>query len=485
MRRRLLTSYLALTVIVLITLEVPLALSYRARERAQVSTTLQRDAFVIANYSEETLEGDAHAPIQQHLESYTQQTGAHAVVVDAKGNVVANSSPIVTSPEAITRRPEVQAALAGHTTTGVRADDDESVMFAAVPVSTSGHVIGAVRVAYPTTQVDARVRRYWLVLLAGGLACLAAAAIVGWLLARWVTRPLVPLRRAAARLGQGDLHARAGEHPGPPEIQELCRTFDEMAAELEGLVGAQEAFVADASHQLRTPLTGLQLRLENLEGEIADPEAREDLAGAVRETRRLSRLVDGLLTLARADRQGGAGDRQSMELAAVADERIDMWRPVAEESGIELVGTESPLEVRGSVDRVAQIMDNLLANAVDASPSGSRIWVDVRRSDNHRRVELHVIDEGPGLDSEQRRHAFDRFWRGDRDGARTADGAASTVPANGDGPPGRGPLGGSGLGLAIVARLAAADGGESELREAPSGGVDAVVSYPSTDGADG
>ena len=464
MRRRLLTSYLALTVVVLLALEIPLALAYRTSERDRVSTGLQRDAFVIANFAEETLEGDDHAPVQRYVRAYAQRTGARAVVVDARGRVVADSTPLPGGLTAVDTSSGIRAGLQGSTTSGSRAggDADQSVLYAAVPVSTSGRVIGAVEVSYPADRVDDRVHRYWAVLFVGGLACLVAAAVVGVFLSRWVTRPLVPLRRAAARLGQGDLDARVDVEAGPPEIRELSRTFDDMAARLEDLVSAQDHFVADASHQLRTPLTGLRLRLENLEAEVSGPEARDDLAGALRETKRMSRLVDGLLTLARADRGTDAGTRELVELGPAIDERLDAWRPVADERDIRLVHEGSSAAVACGPDRLSQILDNLLANAIDASLGGGEIHVRVARSIDGSRVELHVVDHGRGLDPEQRLHAFDRFWRSETGGA----------------PDGVTRLGGSGLGLAIVRRLATADGAATELCDAPGGGVDAVVAYP-------
>jgi signal transduction histidine kinase len=465
-RRRLLSSYLALTLVVLIILEVPLALSYGSRERNQVTTGLERDAYQIANYSEETLEGDAHADIAAFVRSYARRTGGQAVVVDAHGRVVGDSrAPVAGS--SVAHRPELAAALAGHTTTGSRAGSsfDDAIMYAATPVYNGSKVVGAVRVTYGADKVDDRIHRYWLLLGLTGLLCLAVAAAIGVLLSRWVTQPLTPMREAAIRLGQGDLGARVGPAPGPPEVRDVAEAFDEMASRLEDLVDAQEAFVADASHQLRTPLTALRLRLENLETEVADGEALDDLAGARRETQRMSRLIDGLLTLARADRGPDHSARQTIGAATATAERLEIWRPTAEEFEVRLEGEPSDLQLQATPDRLSQVLDNLLANATDASPPGSRLRVSARPSPDGRWVELHVIDQGPGLDPEQRRRAFDRFWRGDGTGSGTS----------------RASLGGSGLGLAIVRRLVAADGGHVELREAPEGGIDAVVSYPAAE----
>jgi len=455
-RRRLITSYLALTLVVLVVLEVPLALTYRSRERQQLATAAERDAYQVGNYAEDTLEGDARADLAGYVRSFARSTHDRVEVYDRAGRLVAAAGASPPAPVLVTD----------------------------IPVVTSGKTVGRVRLVYGADRVDDRIHSYWLLLALVGLGCLAAAALVGVFLSRWVTQPLGPMRAAARRLGHGDLSARVGPAGGPPELQEMAETFDDMAARLEELVGAQEAFVADASHQLRTPLTALRLRLENLEAEVAETasdapassasasaaELADDLAGARQETQRLSRLVDGLLTLARADRGEDGEARRRLAVDEVTAERVEAWRPIAEEYQLELVSEPSGLAITASPDRLAQVLDNLLANATEASPAHGRIrlWADHRPEGAW--VEVHVTDQGPGLTPEQRARAFDRFWRAP--GATRADSARGASGVNGE------TLGGSGLGLAIVARLVAADGGAAELRPTPGHGVDAVVRYP-------
>jgi signal transduction histidine kinase len=289
--------------------------------------------------------------------------------------------------------------------------------------------------------VDARITRYWLILgLIGGVV-LVGAALVGLGAARFVTRPLERLEEAAAAVGDGKLEARADVGGGPPEVRSLAAVFNATVAKLERLVHSQDEFVADASHELRTPLTALRLRLENLP-EGADRDA------ALRETLRLSGLVDSLLALARADSASEGTER--VDAAAIVRDRVDAWVAVAAEQEVVLrADVEDSLTVRSLSGRLTQVLDNLVTNALAVSPPGTTITIVGRRSANL--VELHVIDQGPGLTAEQRERAFDRFWR-------TGSGA-----------------GGSGLGLAIVRRLVAADDGEVELREASAGGIDAVV----------
>jgi two-component system, OmpR family, sensor kinase len=225
-----------------------------------------------------------------------------------------------------------------------------------------------------------------------------------------------------------------------------------MADRVHQLVDAQRRFVADASHQLRTPLTALRLRLENLAASPDPPDVTQ-LEAAEAETQRLARLVDGLLVLSRAQDQRGS--REPVDVIAVAEDRRDAWAPLAEEGGISPIveppaGPANALAVPGHLE---QILDNLLSNAVEASPAGTEVAIVVEgpTAAGDPVVVVHVRDQGPGMTPNEREHAFDRFWQGqDR-------------------------VGGSGLGLAIVQQLAESSGGNVELAEGDGGGLDAAV----------
>jgi signal transduction histidine kinase len=254
---------------------------------------------------------------------------------------------------------------------------------------------------------------------------------------------------ATERIAGGDLGARVGPQTST-ELHNLGTSFDAMAARLEHLVEAQRGFAADASHQLRTPLTAMRVRLDQTAELVhTDPEAAVVNIDAVREeTDRMQRLVDGLLTLARAD--GAAVDLVRVDAASVVRERADTWRALAEERGVD-VTTSAPdhawaVALPGGLE---QIVDNYVDNALEVAPAGSAIDLEVAvRSDA---VEVCVCDRGPGLSEHDRARVFDRFWRG---------GTAR---------------GGSGLGLAIVASLAAASGASVAFDERPGGGTVARI----------
>ncbi|OWY62605.1 hypothetical protein B7486_57530, partial [cyanobacterium TDX16] len=266
MTRRILLAYLSLTLVVLVVLEVPLGIAYQRDQLDELTSDVERDAVALASFSEDVLEGTDDRDLQQVADGYAQETGGRVVIVDDQGDAIADSDPPGDGPRSFSTRPEIAQALDGEVATGTRRSNtlDAELVYVAVPVASGGEVHGAVRITFPADEVQERILQNWLSLGLIALVTLAAATAVGVLVARWVVRPVHQLEQAATRLGRGDLTVRAPIGGGPPEVQSLALAFNETATRLEDLVTAQEAFVADASHQLRTPLTALQLRLENL-----------------------------------------------------------------------------------------------------------------------------------------------------------------------------------------------------------------------------
>lgn len=417
MSRRLLVSYLSLAVVALVLLEVPLGVSYARSQRSELLTRLEHDATYVGSFAQDALQGATNGQLRSFAQNYAEEADAQIVIVDLHGLVLADPSGHL--PKSLSVRPEIARALSGHASSGASG----SSLYAAAPVVVKGTVHGAVRVTAPVADVNTRIQSYLLRLLAIAAGVLGLVALVGWLLSRSVVRPLHAVEEAAERAGRGDLAARAPEGEGPPEVRALARSFNDMVRRLEQLLHAQEEFVADASHQLRTPLTALRLRLEN-----------GDQEGALTEAERLSRLVDGLLALSRAE----VSAAEHVDLGLAVAERLDAWEPIASRRGVRLEAN-----VRGSAiaapDRLSQVLDNLLANAIAVAPTGTAVSVSGTPE------ALHVRDRGPGMSDEDRLRAFDRFW------------------SKGSG---------SGLGLPIARRLLAADGATLELQAGEDGGLD-------------
>lgn len=453
MTRRLIASYLAVAFVVLLLLEVPLAVFYAQRELERFSSAVERDASVIATIYEDDLEAGI-APDPDPARIYEQRTGARVVVVDLRGISLIDTEQA--TPRDFSTRPEIATALTGERSVGTRRSEtlDTELLYVAIPVASSGEVHGALRLTLDTSHIDAHVHRFWWGLAAIGLVVMAAMCLVGWLIARSVTLPLRRLNETARRFGSGDLTVGDKAVGGPPELRELSTTMTTMAERLAALIDEQRAFVADASHQLRTPLTGLRLRLENLQAGLDEADA-EQVDAAIDEIDRLSALVNDLLQLARADRHAAPAVHDLSRLAA---ERVDTWSAVADAAGIALVlvtdgSTRSVSSVPGAIE---QIIDNLLDNALAVSTPGSTIDVVLDGgadggTDGHRLV---VRDHGPGLSDADKERATRRFWRGD-----------TSRP-------------GSGLGLAIAASLARASGGDLTLGDTSGGGLAVTVDFP-------
>ena len=198
-------------------------------------------------------------------------------------------------------RPEIRAALAGRRDQRERTSQTlgQALLATTVPILGDGRPVGAVRITQSVDAVDRAVRRSWLGLALIGLVVLGVGLLAGSLIAGQITRPLRRLDAAARRVAEGDLTARV-EIEGSSEQRSLGHTFNLMTERLQRLVDAQRLFVADASHQLRTPLTGLRLRMESVQGSRLDAQAQEDVRAALEEFDRLAEMIAELLELSRA-----------------------------------------------------------------------------------------------------------------------------------------------------------------------------------------
>lgn len=455
MTRRLLAGYLTITVVVLLLLELPLAIFFSQRELERFTSGVEHDASVIASIYEDDLQTGATLDPQPAL-LYTERTGARVVIVDAAGiSLIDTERPV---PRDLSTRPEIADAIAGRRASGTRSSSTlgTDFVYVAIPVMSGGVVHGAMRVTINTDRVDASVHRFWWGLVVVGVGVLALMAVVGWMIARSVTRPLRQLERTASRFSEGDLTVGDTVSEGPPELRALSATMSTMAERLTALLDEQREFVADASHQLRTPLTALRLRLENLQARLPEAEG-DELESAIEETTRLATLVGDLLQLARAD-QGQPPT--VIDLAQLAAQRVDTWSALAEvaEVTLQLQGAEAPMWASAVPGAVEQIIDNTLDNALNVSPEGSQIVVRLGTDGDRRTVVIE--DHGPGLSDDDKERATRRFWR------KTA-----TTP-------------GTGLGLAIAASLAHASSGTLSLADTPGGGLSVVVTLPSAHGRD-
>ncbi|MFH0750485.1 MAG: ATP-binding protein [Chloroflexota bacterium] len=301
-----------------------------------------------------------------------------------------------------------------------------------------GHLAGdpmgqAMAVATQAAFDDAMQRA----LIAATVIAVVSAAVVSLAVAARIAGPIGALAAAARRIAGGH-YAERVPVPAPDELGELATSFNDMARSLETTERRRLQLVGDVAHELRTPLTTLDGYLEGLEDGVIAPS--DETWGLLRaETGRLTRLVNDLSELWRAEARQLPLRIETVDATALAGEVVDRFRPLAAPRGIAFDLRAGPAVARGDRDRIAQVLANYLSNALRHAPDGSVVAVATSAADGH--VTLSVADQGPGLAPDQLEAVFERFYRVDAARSRSS--------------------GGSGIGLAIVRALAGAMGGRA------------------------
>jgi signal transduction histidine kinase len=442
-------------VLAIVALEVPLASSTADRVEAEVGSQARGQADVVAASAADLLARGEEDQLQALAETSARNVRGRVIIVDRNGRLIADSEGAEIGRD-YANRPEIQAALRGAAYQGERQSEtlDESILATAVPVIRNGRPAGAVRVTQSFEAVERAVRRSWVGLALIGLLVLGLGLLAGGFVAGGITRPVRRLDDAARRVAEGDLSTRPRVE-GSSEQQSLARTFNEMTERLERLVTSQREFVADASHQLRTPLTGLRLRIESAQAETREPAARRELDAALDELDRMAQMVGELLELSRAGERDDAGER--VDLGDAADRAARRWAKTAADRGQRVVAETNDAGAAWMAKPDAdRILDALVENALHYSPHGTTVTVEAARG------RVAVSDEGPGVEHGEEEAVFERFHRG----------SAGR----------RGPSG-TGLGLPIARELARRWGGDVVLRRRDEGGTVAELTLPSLDRA--
>ncbi len=335
------------------------------------------------------------------------------------------------------------------------------VLAQGAPLTLNGQLIGTLLNVRPADAVldaqgQAFLRRVQGSLLWAALVAAALSLVLGVLVSRLLTAPLAGLTRAAQAIAGGDLSQRV-EVRGEDEIAALGEAFNDMAASLAEAETLRKNLVADVSHELRTPLSIIQGNLQAIFDGVY-PLEMSQVAGLYDETRLLTRLVDDLHDLALADAGQLRLEWKPVDLADLAMAAVGQFGPAAEAAGVTLLlqkGADA-LEVRGDADRLAQVLRNLLGNALRHTQEGGKVTVSVAQDAGQ--AQLQVTDTGTGIAPEDLPHVFDRFYRADKSSSRRG--------------------GGAGLGLAIARQLVVAHGGQISVASRVGEGTTFTVLLP-------
>ena len=430
---------------VAVALSIPMVSMVAANERAAIVAELQVEALSTASM----LSSQPYAKWTDTVAAAPSRADERVVVVDSRGILVADSGG--NELDRAFDRPEITRALQGFMSSDVRFSRTlgTELRYVAAPVIKGEHIVAAVRYSLPESAVLQAVQRTVGSLGLFVFAVTVAAAILAWLLALTIAAPVRRLAAVAAEL-PSDLNLRADEGRGPLEVREMAGAINATAERLQGLIERTERVAADASHHLRTPLTGLRLRLEAIEDLAADPDTAEQAHRALDEVDRLTRRIEQVLSLARTDAR--SAPRQVVDASAAVQQRLTAFAPLAHDRGVRIEPhVAEDLRAIAEVGTVPRVLDELVANALQYA----RAVVRVSLSGDGDHIRLIVEDDGPGVDEVELDTIFERFVRG-----------SSATP------------GGTGLGLAMVRESARACDGDAVAGASALGGLRIEVTLP-------
>ena len=440
MRRRLLLVLLAFSVLAVTAFAWPLLMSTASERTQRFVITRTADLDRIADVAQQGVLEHDYGDLRAEVRAYHDLYGDGMVVVDTAGRPLAAEGLALTDPgvtDAVAAALRNQPAVLPEDLRPWSADD----VLLAVPIGTDTRVSGAAVLRSSVDIAAADVGRSWALVLATALTAAVLCVLLALLLARWVLRPLKELEGGVLAVAAGERDAHIGEHLGPRELRALAGSFNRMSAAVTTAAEQQNRLVADASHELRSPIARLRLTVDSLHRHVM-PEGEPGYHRILAEVEELESLFGSLLNLAAADRTAtelaaGTGVADSCDATELLVERRETWLSAADQAGVRLSAPESELPVQLALPEteLKQVLDVAIDNAIKYAGQGAHVRLDVAVADGHGRVA--IADDGPGLPAPDRAVATTRFWRGRGNQGST----------------------GSGLGLAIADRLVTARGG--------------------------
>jgi signal transduction histidine kinase len=454
LRTRLLLAIGYVLLVALVAFEVPLAINTANRTDSEIRAQASAQADLLAVAAAEELD-EGSAALVPLVDTVANAVRGRVIIVDRRGRLVADSESEPRGTDFSTR-PEIEQALAGDRFQERRESTDlgMEILATAAPMILGDEIVGAVRITQSTEAQSRAVLDSVSGLVLIGLIVLGIGLIAAVVVAGQLSEPMREMTRSTRRIAAGDLDERV-EPSGSSEQVALAHSFNEMTERLAEALRSQREFVADASHQLRTPITGLRLRLEEARAMLgvggAEPsaDATDEIDAATREIDRLSQVVTEMLTLSRI------GERRSrpipIDLGRLAADALGRWRGEAAQRRIALrMSGEASDPALCPIEDAERALDALIENAIRYSPE--RTTVEVRVAEG----EIVVADQGPGVPADEVEAVFERFHRGSS---------------------GRAGPRGTGLGLAIARGLARSWGGDVNLEPGRSGGTRATLSF--------
>jgi len=422
------------------------------RGRREIESFLENTAFLVSNNLEQPMiEASGNGQLTSVMNNvlsqfFYERPEIRYSLYQAGGKLLASNDLNDVGSNGSALPPEIFEALKGVDGEARRADaTGQETYYIAIPISHNEIIYGALRLsAVYADQMSSSYRS--LVLLAVIAVLLILAVIVeAWWMASTISRPIRSLTRATEELSQGSLQIRANP-VGPEELQQLALTFNQMASHLQDNMEGLRAFVANASHELRTPITAIKLHVDALsDGAMDDKDVSQLFLSQIQdELELMNRTVTDLLDLSRIEAGRGRTQYEPLDLGELINETRDFWRARAQQSGLELKLSLQPNvpKVLGNEDQLRRLLNNFLENAIKNTPSGGWIELSLANLTDKANVRLEVKDNGIGIPEEHLSRIFERFYRVEPTQYKHKK------------------MAGSGLGLAIAKSIVEAHGGK-------------------------
>ncbi len=308
-----------------------------------------------------------------------------------------------------------------------------------------------------TAEIQKQLARLAFWLSGAGLTVIAIGLIGGWWLAGSALRPIAEISDAAGKIFEGDLSKRINVTETESELGQLAGVLNQTFARLEKSFQQQVRFTADASHELRTPISVILMQIQlALSRERSGEDYRQTLETCERAAERMRVLVNSLLELARIDSGEFELFREPCDLGRIAQDALDLIEPLAKNKNVTLSHSLEPIKISADCQKIGQVLINLLTNAIQHNAEGIQVSLSVQRSEN--RALIRIADNGVGISPNALPHLFERFYRVDKSRSRSK--------------------GSNGLGLAISKAIIEAHGGTIRAQSKPDEGTEFLVELP-------
>ncbi len=478
MRSRLpssLTSRLVLSHLIIGILSIGLISAIAAyfildRGRREVESYLEDTAFLVANNLEQPMmEGGAENQMVSVMNNvlgqfFYERPAVHYYLFQPDGKLLATNDKKDPSIQGTAPPPEVAQALKGLDGDARHLEENgQEAFYVAIPISHDGVVYGALMLS--TVYADQMSASYRTLILLVAIALLLILAVIAeaWWIASSISRPVRSLTAVADQLSQGKLLARAVPS-GPEELLQLAMTLNQMASHLQDNMEGLRAFVANASHELRTPITAIKLHVDALSaGAMEDPEVSQRFLSQIQdELELMDRTVTDLLDLSRIEAGRGRTQYEPIDLGILIDETRELWRVRAQQAALDLrvnIADNLP-KLLGNEDQLLRLLNNLLENAIKNTSPGGWVALDLMNSSDKSCLRLEVRDNGVGIPEEHLARIFERFYRVEPTQLKNRK------------------MSGSGLGLAIVKSIVEAHGGRIGVLSKVGTGSTFWVEFP-------